>query len=198
MTDFASLIFDLFMWPLEKRKLARVRKALLKDVAGMVLEIGAGTGVNIKYYDSNNIEKLTLLDTDISQRLRERSNLCEFPVELVEASAEKIPFEKNTFDVVVITLVLCSIPDVMRALGEVHRVLKQQGKIVFLEHVLSANEGISKIQHILNGPWRRVAGGCNLNRDTKGLIEKAGFVIKDFEGFWSDIFVCGKAQKEGY
>ena len=112
---------------------------------------------------------------------RRNASAIPFRVELVEGSAEKLPFEDASFDTVVSTWTMCSIPDVSAALNEMHRVLKPGGRLLFVEHGLSPDKGVRWWQDHLNSPWRCLAGGCNLNRSIPTLVQAAGFHLDHLE-----------------
>jgi ubiquinone/menaquinone biosynthesis C-methylase UbiE len=155
---------------------------LLDSARGKVLEIGAGTGANLPLYGPN-VEALTVTEPEapmarrLAKHLREQSRAAD----LVEASAEQLPLPDGQFDTVVSTLVLCTVPDPLRALREVWRVLKPGGQLLFLEHVRSDDPKLAKWQDRLNGINRIVAHGCNCNRSTLDVIKQAGFTIRSLE-----------------
>jgi SAM-dependent methyltransferase len=150
-------------------RLRAARAELLAQVRGRVLEIGAGTGLNRPYYPPGLEVTYTEPDPHMAKRVG---------AAVVEASAEALPFDDASFDTVVSTLVLCSVSDLERSLGEVRRVLTPGGRLLFLEHV-RAPEGssLARWQDRLNPIWRAVAGGCNCNRDTVGALTRAGFDV---------------------
>jgi ubiquinone/menaquinone biosynthesis C-methylase UbiE len=155
------------------------REALLAGARGRVLEIGAGTGRNLEYY-GDAIESLTCAEPDaaMARRLERRIGARARPVKLVRAPAEVLPFEDGSFDVVVSTLVLCTVEDQSRALAEAHRVLTPGGELLFIEHVRSDRPKLACWQDRLNGVNRFVAQGCNCNRDTVEAIRAARFTIE--------------------
>lgn len=165
-----ALVYDPFVAGAERRGLGKARAQLLGDLSGRVLEIGAGTGLNAARYGPAADVVYTEPDPHMARRLRRRG------VEVVEAGAEKLPFPDASFDAVVSTLVLCTVPDVPAALAEVRRVLKPGGRLVFLEHV-RAEPGtrLEQWQNRLHGPWHAFACGCHCNRDLLASIEAAGF-----------------------
>lgn len=164
----------------------KYRKEVLKAVSGEVLEIGFGTGLNLTCYPSETKE-ITVIDTNagmnsLAQKRVDKSNI---KVHLKLLNAEILPFESNTFDTVVSTFTLCSIDNVDAAIQELYRVLKSDGKLIFLEHGLSADTKISKLQNFINPFYRIPSDGCNLNRDIKDIIYKNGFNFEFIEQFYS-------------
>jgi ubiquinone/menaquinone biosynthesis C-methylase UbiE len=150
---------------------------------GHVLEIGIGTGLNLEHYDKAKIKKIVGLDPGLEMHrlARKRVERTGLPVELVGLSAEKIPFEAGTFDTVVVTYSLCTIPDPVAALKEMRRVLKPGRKLIFCEHGLAPDESVRRWQHRLTPLWSRLGGGCHLNRDIPALLREAGFRSTDME-----------------
>jgi ubiquinone/menaquinone biosynthesis C-methylase UbiE len=164
---------------MRQETLGAYRERVVSGASGRILEVGIGSGINLRYY-GDRAEHVIGLDPsakllEMAAEAERRSGL---PVELVKGSAEMIPVEDKTIDTVLTTWTLCSIPDVSRALSEMRRVLKPNGRLLFVEHGLSPDEPVRRWQNRLNPIWRRVAGGCNLNRAVTQLIEVAGFRIE--------------------
>jgi ubiquinone/menaquinone biosynthesis C-methylase UbiE len=159
--------------------LAAYRERVVSGAAGQVLEVGIGSGINLQYY-SDRAEHVIGLDPSakLLEMAAEANRRSALTVELVKGSAETIPVEDRTIDTVLTTWTLCSIPDVNRALSEMRRVLKPNGRLLFVEHGLSPDDKVRRWQNRLNPIWRRVTGGCNLNRPVTHLIEVAGFRIE--------------------
>jgi ubiquinone/menaquinone biosynthesis C-methylase UbiE len=150
--------------------------------SGVVLEIGAGSGLNIPFY-SHRVERLFALDPSVElwKMADKRARRAGFPVEFLPTSAEHIPLADNAVDTVVSTWTLCTIPDPRRALTEMKRVLRPGGTLIFVEHGRSPDERILAWQTRLNPIWKRLAGGCNLNRRIDELLKDAGFRITEIE-----------------
>lgn len=158
------------------------RRDLLADLHGEVLELGAGTGLNLAHYPAT-VTRLVLTEPDRHMRGRLEARLAAEPpapaaVEVVDAGADRLPFDDARFDAVVATLVLCSVPDQRAALAEVRRVLRPGGRFVFLEHV-AADHRPNRLrwQRRLEPVWKRVAAGCHLTRRTLEEIRAAGFEV---------------------
>ena len=173
-------------WLIDKTMRQRLflpyRQNAVAHAAGRVLEIGIGSGLNLALYPPAVIEVVGIEPSEkLLQITRRNAGAVPFVVELVEGSAEKIPFEDASFDTVVSTWTMCSIPDVSAALREMHRILKPGGKLLFVEHGLSPDKHVRWWQDHLNTPWRCLAGGCNLNRSIPTLVEAAGFHLDHLE-----------------
>jgi len=177
-----SVVYDRGMRATEEAGLRDMRRELLVAARGRVLEVGAGTGVNLSLYPEA-IESLTLTEPDphMTGRLRDKLGDSGRTAELIEAPAEELPFPDDSFDTVVVTLVLCTVPDQPAALGEIARVLKPSGQLLFLEHVRSHDPSLAKWQDRLEGPWRFLGDGCHCNRDTVSAINGAGFQLGDVD-----------------
>ena len=174
---FATL-YDRMLSGTERAGLRDMRVELLAEARGRTLELGAGTGLNLAHY-TDAVTELMLTEPDpyMAQRLRKR--LDDEPpaagrVEVVEAPAEKLPFEDQSFDSVVSTLVLCSVEAPAAATGEIARVLKPDGRLLYLEHVRSGDPGLARWQDRLERPWGWLGAGCHPNRDTVAQLEAAG------------------------
>ncbi|MDP3092492.1 MAG: class I SAM-dependent methyltransferase [Nitrospira sp.] len=166
------------------KEFQRLRKDLLKSAEGEVLEIGLGTGLNLAYYPPR-VLRLHAVDPAplLPDRVAKRRAAVHFPVEITHLSAERLPYDNHSFDCAVSTWTLCTIPDPVRALQEVRRVLKPTGRFLFLEHGRSDETTIATWQDRLN-PIQNVIGcGCNLNRRIDRLISEAGLHIVQLDRF---------------
>jgi ubiquinone/menaquinone biosynthesis C-methylase UbiE len=174
-----ALTYNRLMAGGEKAGLAAMRATLLAGARGEVLEVGAGTGLNLTHY-AGEVSTLTLTEPDASmlRRLEHIARRTAQSTTILRAPAEDLPFEDATFDTVVSTLVLCGVDDQPRAVREIRRVLKPGGRLLFVEHVRSDDVGVARRQDRIN--WlNRLVVGCDCNRPTLETLELGGFVIDD-------------------
>lgn len=179
-TIFAAT-YDRMSRKSEEAGLRALRQTLLADATGRVLEIGAGTGTNLPFYDGL-MESLVVTEPapPMLRRLQRTARECTLPIQVLRAPAEDLPFEDGSFDSVVSTLVLCGVDDQPRALREVHRVLRPGGQLLFLEHVRSDDHQFARFQDRMN--WlNRLVVQCDCNRPTLAAIEAAGFGVTRLE-----------------
>ena len=167
---------------MKNREVGRWRAKVIPAARGRVLEIGVGSGLNLPFYP-DQVTGLSAIDPSPELLALARPLLAgvKFEVSLLQGSAEALPFENRCFDSVVSTWTLCSIGQVSRALGEMRRVLRPDGTLIFLEHGHAPDPGVARWQDRLNPLWNRCAGGCNLNREIDRLIADAGFRITGLE-----------------
>lgn len=165
---------------------SKIRREILKDVKGMTLEIGFGTGHNIKYYH-NDIE-LHTVDSNPGMKHIAEKKIKDSHIEVIyhTLNGEKLPFDDASFDSAVSTWTLCSIYDLDSALKEIYRVLKQNGKFYFLDHGLAPQKNLQKLQHFFNPAWRMVADGCNLDRNIRTYLENNGFEFDKYKEFYME------------
>ena len=159
------------------KPIMRQREKVVPLAHGTVLEIGVGTGLNLPHYDASRVDKVYGLDpSEQSWRLAgERVQGLDFDVEFIGLPGEQIPLEDNSVDTVMVTYSLCTIPDPVTALHGMARVLKPGGQLVFCEHGKAPDDPVQRWQQRINPVWRRLAGGCNLNRDIPQLLDEGGF-----------------------
>jgi len=162
-------------WACGSRLLRARRAQLIPAASGDVLEIGIGSGLNFDYYDATRINSLTGIDPSagLLSYSRQRAKSMAFPVELIPVGAEHIPLADASMDTVVVTFSLCTIADVAAALGEMRRVLKADGQLLFCEHGLAADKNVQLWQKRLDPIWGKFAGGCHLSRDIPALLRAA-------------------------
>jgi SAM-dependent methyltransferase len=179
-----SAAYDRGFQGAEDAGLREMRAELLAQARGRVLELGAGTGLNLEHYP-DSIEGLTMVEPDphmtkqLRDKLEQSGRTAE--VSVVEAPGEDLPFADGSFDTVAVTLVLCTVPDPETSLAEIKRILAPGGQLLFLEHVRAHDPGLARWQDRLEGPWKFLADGCRCNRDTVSAIDAAGFELGDVE-----------------
>jgi len=178
---FFALTYDRQMTKVEQAGLRAYREGLLADAAGPVLEIGAGTGSNLRFYGPA-VESLTLTEPEIPmlRRLQRKAGEQAPAATVLRAPAEDLPFEDDCFDVAVSTLVLCGVDDQPRALRELRRVLRPGGQLLFIEHVRATDTHLARSQDRMNGINRFVVG-CDCNRPTLDSIREAGLTVTRIE-----------------
>lgn len=183
MSFLSALFYDKCMRATEEACLIDWRKDLLKEVSGSVLEIGAGTGASLALYPDKEGLHITLSEPDKSMRAqlmeKVQTNTMNH-VSVLPCPSEAISSDDNSYDYVFASLVCCSVNDVGASLLEIKRILKPEGKFIFLEHVAAENGSHRRLwQNRLNPIWKRLAGNCHLNRDTEQLIKAAGFILDE-------------------
>jgi len=181
MKSVAAKRYDRGMWGLENIGLRKLRRRMLTEVTGSILEIGVGTGANLSYY--NGVDHVTAVDVHMGRLrgavakglARQQST---FPYAVNLADAQQLPFAANQFDTVIGALVFCSIPYPAQALAEIQRVLKPNGRLLLLEHV--RGQGAISRRHCdwLQPAWFALQHECHLNRETETAVSDAGFKIK--------------------
>ena len=162
------------------------REKVVPLARGRVLEIGIGTGLNLEHYDKAKIEKIVGLDPalEMHRLAQKRLRKAGLAVELVGLSAERIPFEDASFDTVLVTYTLCSIPDPVAALEEMRRVLRPGASLVFCEHGLAPDASVQRWQNRLTPIWSKLGGGCHLNRDIPRLLSEARLHSADMQSMY--------------
>ena len=182
--------YDIAMSPIEFSFLKRMRKKIISRAKGDVLEIGFGTGANVDLYKRQNIKSLSAIDIklsdDVIQKFQNKLNL-------IQASAEALPFPDNSFDTVITTIALCSVENLEKSIREIKRVLKPEGIYLFIEHVLPENRLLAKFFNKANKSWSKHMGGCNINRKTVDALKEHGFEIDNDHKKNMKIFLYGNA-----
>jgi ubiquinone/menaquinone biosynthesis C-methylase UbiE len=176
--NFFPSLYDLAMVVAEHGRLATWRESTVAPARGRVLEIGAGTGLDFPYYAPGVTVIATDPDVGMLGRARERTITADASILLVAADAESLPFREGTFDTGIVGLALCTIPRPLRALAELRRVVRGGGEVRLLEHVRAPNRLGSRLQDWLTPVWRRVAGGCHLNRDAVSAVRESGLQLE--------------------
>jgi ubiquinone/menaquinone biosynthesis C-methylase UbiE len=181
--------YDFFMFPLEQGKFKNIRMDLLNRSKGKVIEIGSGSGINFPLY--KKVESVTAIEP--SPYMIERSNknkqAASVPINIIQSGAEKLPFSDDTFDTVVATLVFCTIRDTEKALKEIKRVCKPNGKILLFEHIKMDNQFLARLQQQLTPYWSKICDGCQLDRDTVHIFAANGFDIVELKKYYNGLFV---------
>jgi ubiquinone/menaquinone biosynthesis C-methylase UbiE len=177
-----ATVYDRGLKATEDAGLREARREVLSRARGRTIDLGAGTGVNIDLFPTE-VGELALAEPDghMLAKLRPKLVSSTRGAEVVQAPAESLPFEDDSFDTAVFTLVLCTVPDPPAALAEAARVLRPGGSLLFLEHVRAEDPSLARWQDRLEKPWRFLADGCHCNRDTLAAIKAAPFSIETVE-----------------
>jgi ubiquinone/menaquinone biosynthesis C-methylase UbiE len=164
------------------RRLEPLRARQVAEAHGRVLEVGIGSGLNLPFY-RRDIDEVIGIDPSVEllAMARRHTAWLHFPVKLLHGPAEALPIEDGSIDSVVMTWTLCSVAEPGRVLAEIRRVLRPGGALVFVEHGRAPERRVRRWQDRLTPAWRRLAGGCHLNRPIAPLIEQAGFTLGELE-----------------
>lgn len=180
-----ALLYDPFVWLGEAVGMRRRRRALVSEARGLVVEIGAGTGLNARHYPDSVAELvLTEPEPGMRRKLARRIERVGRPARISDAAATALPFSDGSVDTVVSTLVLCTVADPAAALREIARVLRSGGQLLFIEHVRASSRFSAARQDLLLRPWRGFAGGCVCNRPTLELMRACGFTVSAEQAVW--------------
>ncbi|MFG1933415.1 class I SAM-dependent methyltransferase [Mycobacterium sp. NPDC048908] len=180
-----AVLYDPFLWLGEIAGMRRLRRGLVAGAGGLVVEIGAGTGLNAAHY-TDAVSELMLTEPEpgmrrkIARRLRRLSR----PAHILNAPADRLPLADASVDTVVSTLVLCTVDDPEAALREIARVLRPHGQLLFIEHVRAGSRFLAACQDKLMRPWRGFAGGCECNRATLEVMRACGFTVEADDAVW--------------
>jgi len=176
-----AAVYDRGLRATEDAGLREMRRETLAQATGRTIDLGAGTGVNRDLFP-DSVTELVLVEPGPHMLEKLRAKVVEGSgVRIVQAPAQRLPFEDESFDTAVFTLVLCTVPDPSSALAEAARVLKPGGKLLFVEHVRSEDPGLARWQDRLERPWRFLADGCHCNRDTVATIKASSFELEQVE-----------------
>tara|TARA_Y100001970_G_scaffold250037_1_gene321356 strand:+ start:40002 stop:40628 length:627 start_codon:yes stop_codon:yes gene_type:complete len=159
------------------------RKKIIPYAEGEILEVGIGSGINIPYYNAEKVNKIWGLDPskELLSLAQNKAGTSKLDISFINSGAERIPLPDSQIDTVVVTYTLCTIPVIAEAIIEIKRVLRPSGKLVFCEHGEAPDDNIRKWQQRVNPVWKKIAGGCNLNRPIPKIIKESGFEIKQID-----------------
>lgn len=174
---FFARFYERLAQATEKGWEGELRDEICGDVEGLVLEIGAGNGMNFGHYRRARLVIACEPEPNMIRLSAPRARAASVPVRLARASGERLPFADRTFDAVVCSLVLCTIDDPVAAIAEFRRVLRPDGVLRVYEHVRAESRGWARLQDVIEMPWGWFAGGCHPNRDTAGSLERGGFEL---------------------
>jgi len=174
-------------WGMSGERFSVLRQEYLSGVSGRVLEVGFGTGLNLPHFPDAVTHLYALDPSQLGRRLaKQRIQHAPFPVEFVELEGNRFALPDNSVDAVVSTWTVCTIPDPIAALKEIRRVLKPEGNYYFLEHGLSPDRRVARLQNLWNPIQKWCAGGCHVNREINHLILNSGFKIQNFNNFYME------------
>lgn len=159
------------------------RRKVVPRAEGRVLEIGFGAGHNLPFYDAGKVERIWALEpsAEMRERSAERRAASAIPLEFIDLPSETIPLDSDSADTVLVTYTLCTIPDVMSALGEMRRVMKPTAHMIFCEHGEAPDESVRRWQRRITPAWKVIGGGCHVGRQIPKLIQDAGFKVDDIQ-----------------
>lgn len=168
------------------KPIMRQREKVIPHAHGRVLEVGIGSGLNLPYYDGTKVSKLWGLDPspEATRMAKRAARELSFQVEFIGLPGDEIPLEDDSIDTVVVTYTLCTIPDTSSALRQISRVLRPGGELMFCEHGAAPDASVRRWQDRLNPAWKRLGGGCNLNRPIPTVIEAGGFRITSLDAMY--------------
>jgi len=189
MSQVFAKWYDFFMYPLEQGKFKNIRIKLLKKSYGKVIEIGSGSGVNFPLY--KKVESVTAIEPSpyMIERSKKNRYAASVPIEVIQSSAEKLPYNDDTFDTVVATLVFCTIPNPQMAIKEIKRICKPNGKILLFEHVRMDNPFLARLQQTLTPYWSKICDGCQLDRETVHTFTTDSFHLIEINRYYNGLFV---------
>ncbi len=185
--------YDVFMAPLERLGIRKRRQYILEKAYGETLEVGSGTGANLPYYNNDNISSVCVTDVKLSKHLK---NKMDKDACIKEASATKLPYSDNHFDTIVHTLVFCSVDHKHIGMQELKRVLKDDGQILFIEHVLPKNPILRALFKLINPVWMLLSRDCTLTHDFIKTATENGFEVAEKNRFFLTSFIAGKLVKK--
>lgn len=190
MGNLSPKLYDAAMKPIEKSRFYKIRASIAGDAKGTVLELGSGTGANFPFYKKAELVKAIEPDEGMRKQSEKRAEHATVDIKIYNARAEDLPFKNDEFDSVVATLVFCTIPEPEQALKEIQRCAKKGAMLYFFEHVRMDQKPLGSIQDAMTPLWKKVAGGCHLNRDTLKLIRQSGMAVKEVKRMYGGLFLA--------
>lgn len=167
-------------------QILKLRSQIVPQASGVVLEVGMGSGINLPFYDPDKVSLIYGLEPSAGMRRKARNNLdaSALPVEWLDLPGEAIPLDDNSVDTILLTFTLCTIPDWQKALQQMQRVLRPDGRLLFLEHGRAPDASVCRWQQRITPVWKPLAGGCHLDRPIAELLEHGGFRIEWLENLY--------------
>lgn len=167
-------------------QIMKLRSQVVPQARGTVLEVGMGSAINLEFYDAEKVDMVYGLEPSAGMRRKAQENLSKssIRVEWLDLPSEQIPLTDASVDTVLLTFTLCTIPDWRQALLQMKRVLRSDGKLLFLEHGEAPDQNVCKWQHRITPTWKKFAGGCHLNRPIATLLQQSGFRIELLENLY--------------
>lgn len=165
------------------KPIRRQRQKIVPEATGIVLEVGMGTGLNVPYYNQDNIDVIYGLEPNAKSCKIAETHITKagLNVDFIGLDGQDIPLEKNSVDTVILTYTLCTIPDAEKAMREMRRVLRPGGRLLFSEHGIAPDRAVQMWQKRINPIWKAMAGGCHLNRDIPALIKQGNFKLETLD-----------------
>ncbi|MCP4179098.1 MAG: class I SAM-dependent methyltransferase [bacterium] len=159
------------------------RKLIIPTAKGNILEIGIGSGLNLPFYDLNKVKSITALEpsNELRKLTQKYSSDLNLDIKLLKNSSDNIELDSSSIDSIVITFTMCSILNITESLEEMRRVLKPNGNLIFCEHGLAPDKHVRKSQNFITPIWKKISGGCHLNRSISSIIENNGFKIEKLD-----------------
>jgi ubiquinone/menaquinone biosynthesis C-methylase UbiE len=185
--------YDRMMAPLERRRFRPIRADLLAQAKGDTLEIGSGTGINFPLYRDVRVTAVEP-STVMREQSLDRAGQASVPITVLEGTAEQLPFANGSFDTIVGTLVLCTVPDAAQAIREMKRVSRPGGRLLLFEHIRLDHPVWGRLQDGLTPLWKRACDGCHLNRSTLQLLQAEGIGLARIRYYMGGIFVTVQAD----
>ena len=176
----------LINYAMKMKPFRKQREKVIPSASGRVLEIGIGSGLNFNYYNKENVSEVFAVEPDgiLLEKAQQNAKINNINLNVQQLKAEELPFDNNSFDTIISTYTMCSIPGLSSAMSEINRVVKPNGKLLFSEHGKSPDMNVFKWQKRMNGIQKRIAGGCHLDVDIPNEIIKANFKLNKIDSMY--------------